>query len=251
LQKPLGYAGDYEMVNMMMRDPYEGASLFAKAFNACALSRPPIVAHRNRLRLLSERLLRETLRNLQRPTPVRFLNVGCGPAHEIRAFVREQACSDRADFTLIDFNTETLDHVSQALADCKQQHARRTRVQVLKRSVQMMLKQSGKTANSELGNSFDMVYCAGLFDYLPNPVCRSLIAYFYSLLAPGGLVLVTNVDTHPSRKEMEYFLDWHLIYRDTAELLAIVPSQIAPENVLVERESSGINTFLEIRKPKS
>jgi len=36
--KPLGYAGDYEMVNMMMRDPCEGASLFGKAFNVCALN---------------------------------------------------------------------------------------------------------------------------------------------------------------------------------------------------------------------
>ena len=54
LQKPLGHAGDYEMVNMIMRDPYEGASLFAKAFNVCALSRPPIVAHRNRLQYLGK-----------------------------------------------------------------------------------------------------------------------------------------------------------------------------------------------------
>ena len=30
LQKPLGYAGDYEMVNMMTRDPFEGASMFAR-----------------------------------------------------------------------------------------------------------------------------------------------------------------------------------------------------------------------------
>jgi len=32
-QKPLGYAGDYEMVNMMTRDPYEGGSMFAKLVN--------------------------------------------------------------------------------------------------------------------------------------------------------------------------------------------------------------------------
>jgi extracellular factor (EF) 3-hydroxypalmitic acid methyl ester biosynthesis protein len=32
-QKPLGYAGDYEMVNMIIRDPHEGSSLFAKVVN--------------------------------------------------------------------------------------------------------------------------------------------------------------------------------------------------------------------------
>ncbi|MGH7953511.1 MAG: hypothetical protein ACREFE_16570, partial [Limisphaerales bacterium] len=31
--KPLGYAGDYEMVNMMFRNSFQGASLFAKMIN--------------------------------------------------------------------------------------------------------------------------------------------------------------------------------------------------------------------------
>jgi len=248
-QKPLGYAGDYEMVNMMMRNPYEGASLFAKAFNVCALSRPPIVAHRNRLRVLADRLRRESFRNLQRSEPVRVLNVGCGPAQEIQIFLREEACSDRVEFTLVDFNAETLDHVSRALAECKQRYRRSTVVQVVRRSVQAILRQAGKPDQGPAGRPVDFVYCAGLFDYLPDPVCRSLMAYFYGLVAPGGLVLVTNVDGHRSRKEMEYFLDWHLLYRDTKRVLALVPPQIPAENVSVEREQSGINLFLEIRKP--
>ena len=40
-QKPLGYAGDYEMVNMIARDPYEGGSLFAKVVNLWFLSQWP------------------------------------------------------------------------------------------------------------------------------------------------------------------------------------------------------------------
>ena len=47
--KPLGYAGDYEMVNMIVRDPHEGASLFAKMVNLWFLSQWPSKAHRNRL----------------------------------------------------------------------------------------------------------------------------------------------------------------------------------------------------------
>jgi len=45
-QKPLGYAGDYEMVNMILRDPFEGGSMFAKALNAWFLIQPPAEAHR-------------------------------------------------------------------------------------------------------------------------------------------------------------------------------------------------------------
>ena len=44
--KPLGYAGDYEMVNMILRDPCEGSSLFAKLLNVFILSQVPAVADR-------------------------------------------------------------------------------------------------------------------------------------------------------------------------------------------------------------
>ena len=124
LQKPLGYAGDYEMVNMMLRDPYEGATLFAKAFNVCALSRPPIVAHRNRLRCLADKLLQETVRNLSRDRPLRVLNLGCGPAQEVQMFLRDHHCSARAEFTLIDFDPETLNHVGRVLTECRKRYAR-------------------------------------------------------------------------------------------------------------------------------
>jgi extracellular factor (EF) 3-hydroxypalmitic acid methyl ester biosynthesis protein len=250
LQKPLGYAGDYEMVNMMERDPYQGSTLFAKAFNVCALSRPPIVAHRNRLRYLTEKLLQETVRNLSRGQPLKVLNVGCGPALEVQAFLRGQPCSNHVEFTLIDFDPETLDHVGRALTDCKKRYGRSTKVQLLKRSVQKLLKESARSTAGKAVEQYDFAYCAGLFDYLPDPICRCLIGHFYDLLTPGGLLLVTNVDTHSSRTEMEYFLEWHLIYRDTQAMLALVPPQIQPGEVSVLREPSGVNIFLEIRKPR-
>jgi extracellular factor (EF) 3-hydroxypalmitic acid methyl ester biosynthesis protein len=253
LQKPLGYAGDYEMVNMMMRDPCEGASLFGKAFNVCALNRPPIIAHRNRLRCLTDRLFEETMRNMARKkTATRFLDVGCGPAHEVRMFLREQQISDHTDFTLMDFDAETLDHTGRALTEIKQKHGRATRVHLVRQPVQQMLKQAAKAA---LGKSpdqqYDVVYCAGLFDYLTTPICRSLVAHFYDLVAPGGLLLVTNVDSNRSRNEMEYFLEWHLIYRDSNAMRALVPSRVLPENILVRSEPSGVNIFLEIRRPEA
>ena len=48
--------GDYEMVNMILREPYEGASFFAKIVNVCFLKNPPAEAHRNRIKYLTGRL---------------------------------------------------------------------------------------------------------------------------------------------------------------------------------------------------
>jgi len=76
------------------------------------------------------------------------------------------------------------------------------------------------------------------------------MSIFYDMLEPGGLIVATNVDaSNPSRNGMEYLLEWHLIHRDTAQLNSLVPDQAPPGTALVSREETGVNIYLEIRKP--
>ena len=76
--KPLGYAGDYEVVNMMMRDPYEGDSLFAKVINRVFLSFDPVLAHRNRIDYLYDTIKTEATRVVGEGRRLKVLNLGCG-----------------------------------------------------------------------------------------------------------------------------------------------------------------------------
>ena len=62
--KPLGYAGDFEMVRMMLSSPFEGGTSFSKILNASALRHEAPAAHRNRIDLLEKALRRETYRVL-------------------------------------------------------------------------------------------------------------------------------------------------------------------------------------------
>ena len=48
LEKPLGYAGDYEMMNMLYRDPAEGDTLFGRALN-CVSPTSRAQANKNRI----------------------------------------------------------------------------------------------------------------------------------------------------------------------------------------------------------
>ena len=97
---------------------------------------------------------------------------------------------------------------------------------------------------------FDFVYCAGLFDYLPDMVCQRLVPVFYSWVAPGGLLLITNVDpSNPIKHGMEHLLDWHLIYRGSREAARWKPEGVANDQFLVIAESTGVNIFVELRKP--
>jgi extracellular factor (EF) 3-hydroxypalmitic acid methyl ester biosynthesis protein len=245
-QKPLGYAGDYEMVNMMIREPFEGSSMFAKMVNRIFLNTPPVLAHQSRIVYLVQHLISEAMRT----SPVgelRVYNLGCGPAREIQRFIAESDFSNRARFTLLDFNEETLNHTSRVLSEVKQRHSRNTSVDLLRRSVQQVLKDAGKPAGASV---YDLVYCAGLFDYLTDAVCKRLTNYLYSLVAPGGLLLCTNVsDSNPSRNWMEYVLDWHLIYRNSTQMASFIPDKVSPEAARVIAIGDGVNIGLEVRKP--
>ncbi len=242
-EKPLGYAGDYQMVAMMLRDPFEGDSMFAKLLNAFFINTPPVVAHRNRIDVLVQRLQTEASRT-NRIRRLKVFNLGCGPAVEIQRFLSSPGV--RADFTLLDFNTvEYTRHIFEQL---KQKNDYQSTFQIIKKSVAQLLKDSSQFGRG----AYDLVYCAGLFDYLPDSVCARLMEVFYGLVAPGGLVLVTNVHVNnPSRGWMEYMVDWNLIYRDARQMAAIIPSDVPKDKVHISIESIGVNIFAEIRKPEN
>ena len=251
--KPLGYAGDYEMVNMIARDPFEGGSLFAKVMNFWFLSQWPAEAHRNRIDFLKASLRQEGLRSLRTGKPLRIFNLGCGPAREIQQFLSEDvAICNHTQLTLVDFNEETVQHTTQLLEQLKRQSGAQTPIQVIKKSVHQIIKEGNKPSVGIDPAKYDFVYCAGLFDYLSDRTCRQLMNIFHSWLAPGGLLLATNVnDTKPFRHMLEFILDWHLIYRSRNNAVGLVPELARPEDAKFQEDSTSVNIFIEVRKPEN
>ena len=251
-QKPLGYAGDYEMVNMMVRDACEGASIFAKILNIFFLNTPPVVAHRNRIESLHASLVEETCRAQRQGRTARVFNLGCGPAKEIQDFLSQSDLSDKAQFTLMDFSDETLGHTEAVMSGLTRKHNRSTPIQFVRKSVAQLLKEANKPMSPYASANYDLVYCAGLFDYLEDHVCERLMNVFYGMLAPGGLLLATNVDqSNPNRNWMEYCVDWNLIHRNHKHLASLRPRGAAPDDVRVVAEPSGVNIFIHVRKPQN
>lgn len=247
--KPLGYAGDYEMVNMIGRNGMEGDSLYAKIINAWFLNQPPAVAHRNRVEYLTKRIVEESVR-LGRSSGIRLFNLGCGPALELQAFLRDWEASNRLEATLLDFNEETISYVSRVLQDSKRVNSRGARFGFIKKSVFQVLKEGGKVAGKSADAQWDLVYCAGLFDYLPDSVCQRLMTIMYQWVAPGGLLLATNVDaSNPLQHGMDYLLDWSLVYRNAPQTFDLRPAGCSAEDVSVKSDITGVNLFLEVRKP--
>jgi extracellular factor (EF) 3-hydroxypalmitic acid methyl ester biosynthesis protein len=243
--KPLGYAGDYEMVNMMLRDPHEGSSAFAKLLNYTLLNTEPVVAHRNRIDFLVERLRSECVRRAAHGK-TRIFNLACGPAMEVQRFLKECPESDLAEIDLLDFNAETLEYTAETIETARAAGGRRTETRYFQRSVHQLLRAASQGGEDEF-TGYDFVYCAGLFDYLSQRVCKRMVELFCTMVKPGGVIIVTNVATRNPRKAwMEYVMEWNLIYRDEKEMLDLVPEGIKARETKVGADPTGVNLFLEI-----
>jgi len=246
--KPLGYAGDYEMIDMIIRNDGEGSSLFAKLLHLFILDQAPARSVRNRVGYFVERFIEESSRVSTLGRCASIFSLGCGPAREVQNFMAEHPMSDRTQFSLLDFNEETLRHTSQCMEDVKRRYHRRTRIKLIKKTVHYLLKASGKPGPADQG--YDLIYCSGLYDYLSDRVCKALNTYLYDQLLPGGLLIVTNFDpSNPIRQIQEHLFDWFLIYRDGQQLAALAPDQAAADNCMISAEYTGCNIFLQMRKP--
>jgi extracellular factor (EF) 3-hydroxypalmitic acid methyl ester biosynthesis protein len=248
--KPLGYPGDYEMVDMMFRDPDEGATLLGRLVNLYALQLPPILSHRSRIQYLFDLLSSESLRVQGTGRPVRVFSMGAGPAREVQRYVREFPRCRLAEFTLMDADPRTIEHLGQVFSGHGREGGKRPVIRVQSKSILAFLKGIKRSAASGDAGPYDVVYCAGLFDYLPDGLCTAALEAFYKILAPGGIVVVTNVDDNPSRYEMEMFLEWFVIPRTSEQMRQLLPDSIPREQArLISDESAGANLFMEVRKP--
>lgn len=243
--KPLGYAGDYEMVNQILGDPRQGSSTYIQLVNAMFLRAAVAVAHRNRIDILVDFLKKAVATAASKDRPVRILNVGCGPGVEIQKLIASGEDLSRLQFTLIDFSLETLNYTRQKIDEAAQQHKVKVQVEYVQESVHELLKRATRDTAPADGQGFDYVYCAGLFDYLSDKVCSRLIRYFLSRSNPGAHLLVTNVHAdNPERYGMEHLLEWHLIYRDEKQMQSVMEEVNAP--AIMYTDATGVNIFAEV-----
>ncbi len=67
---------------------------------------------------------------------------------------------------------------------------------------------------------FDFIFSAGLFDYLTDQNCRLLCTKWFSMLKPGGFLLLTNFfEDIEGVGFMEAFMDWNLIFRNRFQMM--------------------------------
>ena len=243
-EKPLGYAGDFEMMNMLYRDHAEGETLFGQALNLWATQAPVARANINRLAFIGSRI-REAAMS-QAKGRLKVTSIGCGPARELLDLLEASPeLGPHLEVALIDQGEDAITHCERTLGPLAAKTG--ARVKFHRESIRRFL--TVRQAERTFGHRH-LVYSGGLFDYLGDRAYKVLLQVLYDALLPGGRLLLGNVGSHnPSRWAMEYFVDWVVIHRSPEELRALASSlRPAPAAIRVEAEPSGVNLFLHVTK---
>jgi hypothetical protein len=97
----------------------------------------------------------------------------------------------------------------------------------------------------------DLVYTAGLYDYLTDPVAERLTCALFNAVRPGGTMLIANfLPDIADAGYMESFMDWHLIYRNDQQMRELV-GVLTPSSIAAVRQFHDAHdhiTFLEVTR---
>ena len=242
--KPLGYAGDYQMMNMIYHRGKDGASnLFTKCLNQYFLTRPAAVAVKNRSFYLKRKLMDLVTKTRSSNEKLRILSLASGPAQEVILALKDmtKADAERIELWLVDQDIESLRYAQRDLRRTTMELDLSPKIYFENMAIKNVLKDGFPVQN------LDLIYSAGLFDYFTDPVVVLSAQLIMKYLKPGGSAIIGNFDNdNPTRPLMEAVLDWNLIHRSEAEMIALFSQ--ASKKLKVEKEESKINLFVIMEK---
>lgn len=229
IEQPFGYAGDFQIIDHIytLKTAKEA---HLKRWDLFFHSQAAPRAVRNRKAYFLSQLERWTQE--QSGQPLHVLNVASGPARDVREWFLENPDSDVV-LDCVDMDGNAISHAKQLCAAFTEQ------VTFHHRNVLRFVPQ----------RAYDLVWSAGLFDYLSDKVFVHLLKSLIAVTRKGGEVIVGNFSEYNSSRDyMELLGDWHLKHRSHADLVRLAAAAGAVNgSVEVQWEAEGVNLFLHIR----
>lgn len=239
--KPLGYAGDYEMMNLIYKQENVGKSLFARCLHRYYINEPAAQAVRNRADYLVDVITR-ALKAAPKDRPYRILSVACGPAMEWQKLIPTLSNMDQEIIVdLLDQDKTALLDTQNQLKQLCRQHSSPITFQFINKAIKNII------ARGTDHKKYDLVYSAGLFDYLSAPIASKAATKMFESVESGGKMIIGNFNVdNPNKSGMDYALDWKLIYRSEDDLLNLFSD--IDGKLSIENEMLDINLFCVIDK---
>jgi extracellular factor (EF) 3-hydroxypalmitic acid methyl ester biosynthesis protein len=242
-KKPLGYPGDFEIMNMVYDWRREGDRPFDQLVHRVGLDVAECIA--TRMVMMRESIAR-TVSNSATGATTRIASLGCGSAREVIDYLKLRALPASVNFTLIDQDEGALSGIyERTYADVTRLRGQ-ANVSCLHASFSDLLKTGelfGKLPPQNL------IYSVGLIDYLSHRRARALVTSLYTQLAPGGMLIVGNMFRNDMSNlwPMEFICDWSVNYRDDGEMRALA-GELPNDLVETFLDSTGRVCLLMARK---
>ncbi len=243
LEKPRGYPGDYQMLEMAY-DNREVSNGIGYYLDRYGLDRPYSEAIRKR-----KDMMRDILQSYITNSPCRdlkILNLASGACREIRELLNESVpCTRHVDLKCIDQDEEAIAFSHNKLADLDTGHMD---IDLIKGNILRL-------EELDLGgdNSFDLIYSIGIADYLQDRMLTKIFQDCYHKLKKGGKLVIAYKDRERNKPlAFNWYGDWNFVPRNEEELLDMIYDAMGKDNISIHitRESTGIIFFADITKER-
>ncbi|ATB43293.1 hypothetical protein CYFUS_008773 [Cystobacter fuscus] len=231
-ERPRGYAGDADLIDYVYSQRQTGAPPIGQSIYRFLYQQTGPQCVRERRMILAREI--DTI--AERVHQPRVLSIACGHLREAEV---SRAVAERrvGQFLAMDQDTSSLEEVArQHPGGLVRPVCDNVRSIILGRSV---------------FEPQDLIYSAGLYDYLSQNVAQRLTRRLFEMLRPGGRLVIANFAlSTPDAGYLEAFMDWWLVYRDEEQMrdlaAEIEPAQVSRINLF--RDSVGHVIYLELER---
>lgn len=215
-KKPLGYPGDYQVMNYVYDWKREGETTYDQLVHRLGLDVAECIG--TRMDVVIGTILKAATAKPPRE-PMRVLSLGSGPAREVSQIFETTGSGETPfEYTLIDQEEQALQFAYEGNTRAAKAHHAGAAIRCLNLSFTDILR--GDFAIGSVCHQ-DVVYSVGLLDYLKDRRARGLARSMFQMVRPGGLMILGNMNkTELSNLwPMEVITDWRLYYRSDADML--------------------------------
>lgn len=247
-KKPFGYPGDYVMMNYIYNHHdknYLGDTSYQRLLNnyACNIS----ISKSNIIRkdFLKEKIL-EVIRLTDKPI---ITSIGSGPARELTELLKENKINKNIEFVCLDFEKKAIDYLKNEIDTMPKKYKINLKIEYIHKDILDFI--TDLVSDNKHSKHFDLIYVAGVFDYLTNKVCSKLTAKLYGLLNKGASLIVCNIssENYKHRTYYEFLGNWVMIHKNHEDMLSWTKDLGNVKEIKFEQPENNTNyLFLSIKK---
>lgn len=227
-EKPRGYAGDAIMLDYIYRPTQSSLDGLASVIHEATTTLPNAKSILWRQDYLAQ-LINRTM--ISRET-AEVLSVASGHMRELDR-LRDITRDTNVKFTALDQDAASISEAQTTYREYAILGETKSFASLIRERI--------------VAKRYDLIYSAGLFDYLQDSTAVALIKAMFARLEPGGVLSIANFtrDSH-GRGFMAGFMDWCLIYRNEEDLRSLADAACPKASHRIFRDQPRNVVYLEV-----